>query len=285
MKGYKTIIAGLALVIGPPALSYLASVDWSQVVGTRWAFVISGLIMIGLRIVTDTPVGTKTAPLAAILLGLLIGGASIGEAKAADVLPADANANPVMATARVPCSPTLCYGFEIGGTFAGTVTSLNVIGQGINGSLAGGGQSLGVTVDYKYFNGTFLFQPTLTAAYTVNGSPVVAGYSAPKYMVAALMKFGTPFSTFFPASSPVNTSGFSSTLLASVLTPYFQVGLVDRPWGVGFASGAGIMGRIADQWTWDFSYVNVQYTGSNTAAPGQTIPQENLGLFTVSRIF
>jgi hypothetical protein len=284
MKGYKTIAAGLAMVILPPALQYLAGIDWSQLVGAKYSLVLSGLIMIGLRLVTTTPVGTKSAPPAAvILLGLLFFGTN--QARAADVVPVDASGNAVVATAKVPCSPTLCYGFEIGGTFAGTVTSLNVIGQGISGSFAGGGQSLGVTADYKYFNGTFLFQPTLTAAYTVNGSPVIAGYSAPKYMLAALMKFGTPFSTFFPSAAPVSTTGFSSTLLASVLTPYLQVGLVVRPWGTGFASGAGIMGRIADQWTWDFSYVNVQYTGSNSVAPGQTLPQENLGMFTVSRIF
>lgn len=57
MKGFKTVIFGVLMVIAPPALTYLAGVDWTQFVGANAALVISGLVTIGLRVVTTTPIG------------------------------------------------------------------------------------------------------------------------------------------------------------------------------------------------------------------------------------
>ena len=38
MKGYRTILVGGALAIGPAALQYLGAVDWPQIVGPTGAF-------------------------------------------------------------------------------------------------------------------------------------------------------------------------------------------------------------------------------------------------------
>lgn len=59
MKGYRTIIIGLAMVILPPALTYLAGVDWEAIVGPNTAFVISGAITVAMRVFTTTPLGKK----------------------------------------------------------------------------------------------------------------------------------------------------------------------------------------------------------------------------------
>lgn len=57
MKGWRTIAYGLALVVVPPAITYLAGVDWSQYVPPNVAVVISGVITIALRMVTTTTIG------------------------------------------------------------------------------------------------------------------------------------------------------------------------------------------------------------------------------------
>jgi lysozyme len=57
MKGYRTIVVGLALALGPAALQYLGAVDWAQLIGPTGAFFVSGLIAIGMRAITSTPVG------------------------------------------------------------------------------------------------------------------------------------------------------------------------------------------------------------------------------------
>lgn len=57
MKGYRTIIVGLVLAIGPAALQYLGAVDWSALVGPTGAFFVSGVVAILMRFATSTPVG------------------------------------------------------------------------------------------------------------------------------------------------------------------------------------------------------------------------------------
>ena len=57
MKGYRTIIIGLAMAIAPAGLTYLLGVDWPSLVGPNAAMAIAGALTIAMRIVTTTPVG------------------------------------------------------------------------------------------------------------------------------------------------------------------------------------------------------------------------------------
>lgn len=57
--GSRTIIVGLLLAIGPTALDYLAKVDWTQYVDPKLAPVISGAVMIAMRLITTTGVFKK----------------------------------------------------------------------------------------------------------------------------------------------------------------------------------------------------------------------------------
>ena len=59
MKGYRTIIIGLIMVIGPPALTYLAGVDWVSLIGPTGALLVSGVVMIAMRYFTTTRLGKK----------------------------------------------------------------------------------------------------------------------------------------------------------------------------------------------------------------------------------
>ena len=62
MKGYRTILIGLVLAIGPAALQFLGAVDWSALIGPTGAFFVSGVVAILMRFVTTTPVGKPDAP-------------------------------------------------------------------------------------------------------------------------------------------------------------------------------------------------------------------------------
>lgn len=60
IKGYKTYIVGFLMVVAPPALTYLAGLDWTKIVSPQWAPVIAGAAMIALRSVTNTPPGKSS---------------------------------------------------------------------------------------------------------------------------------------------------------------------------------------------------------------------------------
>ncbi len=57
MKGWKTLCFNFFIAVAPSALTYLAAVHWDQYVNPNIAFAIVGLIGMGLRAVTTTPVG------------------------------------------------------------------------------------------------------------------------------------------------------------------------------------------------------------------------------------
>lgn len=59
MQGWKTFFGGLSLIIVPPALEYAAKVDWNALVGAKYAFVVSGVLMIAMRAVTNSGIFTK----------------------------------------------------------------------------------------------------------------------------------------------------------------------------------------------------------------------------------
>ncbi len=60
MKGFKTILFGLALVVIPPAVTYLGGVDWTTLGLSPAVSAGIGLAVIALRAVTTTPVGAKS---------------------------------------------------------------------------------------------------------------------------------------------------------------------------------------------------------------------------------
>lgn len=57
MKGLRTIAVGFVMAAAPAGLAYLAGVDWTHYVSPTVAMVISGAVTIGMRLITDTPVG------------------------------------------------------------------------------------------------------------------------------------------------------------------------------------------------------------------------------------
>jgi hypothetical protein len=59
LKGWRTLLFNLLLVIGPPALYYLANIDWANYLNPVWAPVVVGAFGVILRVVTTSPVTKK----------------------------------------------------------------------------------------------------------------------------------------------------------------------------------------------------------------------------------
>lgn len=60
LKGWRTFALGLAIAVGPAALTYLAGVDWTKLVSPNTAMLISGGIMFLMRAITTTPPGKSS---------------------------------------------------------------------------------------------------------------------------------------------------------------------------------------------------------------------------------
>lgn len=59
MKGFKTIAAGLAVATIPSALTFLGGIDWTSIGISPGAGAVLGALIVGLRAVTNTPIGQK----------------------------------------------------------------------------------------------------------------------------------------------------------------------------------------------------------------------------------
>lgn len=59
MKGFRTLATGMVIAIVPVGLQYLAGIDWTQYVSPQIAPVVVGALMILLRAVSTTPIGSK----------------------------------------------------------------------------------------------------------------------------------------------------------------------------------------------------------------------------------
>lgn len=163
----------------------------------------------------------------------------------------------------------------------GIMTSADVLGQGVQNSLAGGGQSLGVEGGYQFANGQYFFAGEAFADYTVNGKPIAAGGPTPTAILGQGIKLGASLAAMFgPVSAAPTPSGLPSTILANTISPYVQFGIAERAWGdntwsTGWYSGAGMEWAVTQSWFLHTDYMHVIY-GSSTVAPGQTLKTEDL---------
>ena len=60
LKGWRTIAVNASLAGAEAALIYLNGVGWVEQVGPTWSVMVVALINMGLRTVTDTPLGKSS---------------------------------------------------------------------------------------------------------------------------------------------------------------------------------------------------------------------------------
>ena len=59
-KGLRTLAVGLTIAVAPSALSYIGGVDWTQLGVSPVAGAFIGVIVMGMRTITTTPVGKSS---------------------------------------------------------------------------------------------------------------------------------------------------------------------------------------------------------------------------------
>jgi hypothetical protein len=56
LQGVKTLAIGAGLSVLPTLAEFVMKINWDEVVGTKYAFMVSGIVMMGMRLITKTPV-------------------------------------------------------------------------------------------------------------------------------------------------------------------------------------------------------------------------------------
>jgi opacity protein-like surface antigen len=200
-------------------------------------------------------------------LGMLAAlGVMASTAQAADILYKAAPPAPA-----VPyCTLNSCTGLYGGFTVAESGGSFNIISTGLGG-VASNNLNLGGDIGYELWNGTYFLAAELDAVYGVvsNGS-LPGGGNTNQWGVGALGKVGYSIGSLFGTAS-ANPPSLPTSLTNAVISPYIILGVWDRPWGAGFASGAGIQALLAANWTLSADYVHVNY---NNAAINPNLNQQ-----------
>lgn len=60
LTGWKTVIFGAAMVIVPPLMTYVGGINWTSLGVSPGVSAAIGLVIIGLRAVTSTSIGSKS---------------------------------------------------------------------------------------------------------------------------------------------------------------------------------------------------------------------------------
>jgi hypothetical protein len=59
LKGWRTVLFGLAVIVVPPALTYLGGIDWTSFGISPAVAGVIGVAIISLRAATSTALGVK----------------------------------------------------------------------------------------------------------------------------------------------------------------------------------------------------------------------------------
>jgi len=169
----------------------------------------------------------------------------VAQATAADIAKAPMRVN--YGTANV-CNQNDCSGFIVGVSLSGISTNPNVIGNGINGSIAAGGEYFGVHAGYQYWDGKFYLSPEAFLDYGFGNQPIVGGQAPVKLTYGAYVDVGAPFASIFGGVQPTNTTGIPALLLSQTLAPFVRIGGEGGPGDSASITGAGVAFWVNQNW-------------------------------------
>lgn len=225
--------------------------------------------------------GVTSGKAAICFLALALAAASAGDAQAAD-LSRKPVVNPyVKALPALDCTVTACTGFFIGGNLANVGTSLDVIGQGIQG-IAQNGLGIGGQFGYEYFANNIYAAAFCTADYDASLSTMASVNDRSTWGcgVRAGYSLANAFST-------VTNGGPNPTLpqqfLQSLMTPYFDIEEVKRHGQPAFVSGAGVEALVAadpaghSSWTLNADILRYTYNQGGTSGTFAGTPIQQSG--------
>ena len=195
---------------------------------------------------------------------------------ASPALAADLALKAVPLPASQPCAAGACSGWYAGFGILGDGTNVDIIGNGINGSVFAAGGAITVHGGYQLWNGSWFaaieggvgYEFTRAAA---SNLPIVNNGGS-KFVGTELVKLGY---NFFPSSqSAVVTPSQSPIPLVSpanffaATTPYLVFGGMQRRGKSLWANGAGAETVIAAGWTSSLQYL---YAPSQNGDPATNI--------------
>ncbi len=158
-------------------------------------------------------------------------------------------------------SATGCY---LGVNVMGVGSNLDIIGSGINGSVFAGGALLGGTAGCQLWNNNLFAAVEADVDYDTNSNFALAGQA--RWYAGEYVKLGMGIpNSFFNANAPITIPG---QLEQYLISPYALVGSAERPWGTGFASGAGAAFAIGGPYELDVRYMHINYHASINPTTG-----------------
>jgi opacity protein-like surface antigen len=172
-------------------------------------------------------------------------------------------APPTVVAVPYVCNLANCSGFYAGANLIETGSNFDVLSSGAtpaSNSLALGGQ-----FGYQLWNGQWFLgaEGDFDYGITQTGAVPGAGNSA-LWAVGGLAKIGYGLSGLFGSAATGNaTPTLPSQLANALIAPYAILGVWDRPWGAGFASGAGVQALIASNITLSVDYIHVNYNNAS----------------------
>lgn len=213
-----------------------------------------------------------------LALGMLTAGLSVSSAYAADLA--------LKATPPVPyCTNTSCTGFYGGLTIAESGGSFNVISTGLQG-VASNNLNIGGDAGYELYNGVWYLAAEVDGVYGVVANGTLPGMgNTNQWGFGALGKIGYSLASLFTGgATPANPPVLPASLAQNVISPYIILGVWDRPWGAGFASGVGIQALLLQNWTLSVDYLHVNYNNV-TVNPNLNQQTEDMVMAHVDRHF
>lgn len=163
------------------------------------------------------------------------------------------------------CVAGACSGFYAGFGVLGDGSNVDIVANGVNGSVFSTGGVLKVQGGYQFWNGSWFaaLDASLGYEYTSKvsaGLPIVAGVGGSRIVGTELVKLGYNFlpgtanAITPPSQSPVPLM-VPANLLASS-TPYFTFGGLQRRGKNEWVSGVGVQTVIAAGWSTDLKYLH-----------------------------
>lgn len=162
------------------------------------------------------------------------------------------------------CVPGACSGWYAGFGLLGDGSNVDVVANGVNGSVFSMGGALKVQGGYQLWNGSWFaaFDVGAGYEYTTNTSAIapVTGGRGSRFVATELVKLGY---NFFPSAeaaiTPASQSPVPLTVPANLLaasTPYLTFGGMQRRGKNEWVSGVGVQTVISAGWSTDVKYLH-----------------------------
>jgi opacity protein-like surface antigen len=208
-------------------------------------------------VANNNPSAMAGVRLLPFIAGALLFGAHY--ANAADLIPTKA---PPSTTTQ--CTIIQCTGFYAGGGFAGNGTNADILGSGLSGSVFGAGAIPFVDAGWQYWNSKLFIAAEVGVGNQLNMGGLNINNENGVFAYQEIQIGGSLYGLFGAQTAPITVP---QTLTADLIAPYVAMGIVERPFGNGWQTGAGAKFTIAPNTFLDIGYRYINY-GSATVGVG-----------------